>query len=315
MKKPLIQVQHLYKTFNQGVQAVSDLSFDIYPGETLGLVGESGCGKSTTGRTLLRLEKATSGQVLFEGSSIFSLNEKEFQPFRKKMQIIFQDPYASLNPRMTIGEILSEPFTIHQLARGDQKKRGVKQLLDLVGLPLAYVDRFPHELSGGQRQRVGIARALAVSPQFIVCDEPLSALDVSIQAQIVNLLKQLQIELNLSYLFIAHDLAMVKYLSHRVAVMYLGHIVEIGTSDLLYKNPKHPYTQALLSAIPLPDPVTERSRKPIILKGELPSALNPPKGCPLVTRCPFSMPICAQVKPTMKEVAPAQFAACHLEPG
>lgn len=306
--EPLLKVKNLKKTFNEKLKAVDDVSFEIFPGETFGLVGESGCGKSTTGRTLLRLETATAGEVHFEGQNILPLSQKEFKPYRKEMQIIFQDPYASLNPRMTIGDIISEPLQIHHL---DQKDR-VAELLHLVGLNNSYMGRFPHELSGGQRQRVGIARALAVDPKFIVCDEPISALDVSIQAQIVNLLKKLQHELNLTYLFIAHDLAMVKYLSHRVAVMYLGSLMEMGPSNLLYENPKHPYTQALLSAIPIPDPVVERSRKRIILQGEIPSPLNPPKGCPFVTRCPHAKEICRQVKPQMKEVEPQQFVACHL---
>lgn len=301
---PLLEVKKLRKNFNKLV-AVDNLSFEIYPGETLGLVGESGCGKSTTGKLLLRLEEPTSGEVLFDGKNI--LNPTDFKPYRKKMQIIFQDPYASLNPRMTIGDILQEPLQIHHI-----DKTSVEDLLKLVGLDASYQGRFPHELSGGQRQRVGIARALSVNPQFIVCDEPISALDVSVQAQIVNLLKKLQNEMNLTYLFIAHDLAMVKYISHRVAVMYLGQLMELAPSNNLYQTPNHPYTQALLSAIPIPNPKTERTKTRILLQGEIPSPLNPPKGCPFVTRCPHAMPICHEIRPPLKEIAPKHFSACHL---
>jgi oligopeptide/dipeptide ABC transporter ATP-binding protein len=311
----LLDIRNLRKYFPVGKQilkAVDDVSFHIDAGETLGLVGESGCGKSTTGRTLLRLEEPTSGEVFFEGQNILKLNPKELKELRRQIQIIFQDPYASLNPRMTAGDIIAEPLDIHQLAKGRLREERIEELLSLVGLDSGCRGRFPHEFSGGQRQRIGIARALAVNPRFIVCDEPISALDVSVQAQIVNLLKKLQSELGLTYLFIAHDLSMVKYLSNRVAVMYLGHLVELATSDELYKNPLHPYTQALLSAIPIPDPHIEKTRTRIVLKGEVPSPLHPPPGCPFATRCPHAQEICHRLRPVTKEVAPGHFTACHL---
>jgi oligopeptide/dipeptide ABC transporter ATP-binding protein len=314
-KNPLVKVNHLSKHFlvNDNIlKAVDDISFEIYAGETLGLVGESGCGKSTTGRSILRLEEPTSGEVFFEGEDMIKLPYKALKSLRRKMQIIFQDPYASLNPRMTAGDIIAEPLDIHQLAKGKEKLERVEQLLHLVGLSPSLMGRFPHEFSGGQRQRIGIARALAVSPSFIVCDEPISALDVSVQAQIVNLLKKLQNEMGLTYLFIAHDLSMVKYLSNRVAVMYLGHIVELAGSRELYANPLHPYTKALLSAIPIPDPKLERNRSRVILKGEIPSPLHPPKGCVFCTRCPKAQDICFKERPVWKESAPNHFTACHF---
>jgi oligopeptide/dipeptide ABC transporter ATP-binding protein len=315
MNEPLIEVKHLTKEFNiqkKVLVAIHDISFSIAKGETLGLVGESGCGKSTTGRCLLRLEEATSGEVLYEKRNLLSLNRKELFTFRRNAQIIFQDPYSSLNPRMTAGDIISEPLRIHRSMPSSSIANYITQLVDLVGLSKNSLGRFPHEFSGGQRQRIGIARALALKPHFIVCDEPISALDVSVQAQIVNLLKNLQKELNLTYLFIAHDLAMVKYISDRVAVMYLGNIVEIAPAEELYRNPKHPYTQALLSAIPLPDPHLERKRERLSLVGEIPSALTPPKGCPFASRCPHAMPLCRETPPEFREVAPGHKAACHL---
>lgn len=314
-KHPLLTIRGLSKHFYTNgavLKAVENLSFEIYAGETLGLVGESGCGKSTTGRCILRLEEPTSGNVFFEHADITALPYKELKLLRRKMQIIFQDPYASLNPRMTAGDIIAEPLDIHKLAKGKERLEKVEQLLHLVGLNPSLMGRFPHEFSGGQRQRIGIARALAVNPNFIVCDEPISALDVSVQAQIINLLKKLQREMGLTYLFIAHDLSMVKYLSNRVAVMYLGHIVELASSEDLYANPLHPYTKALLSAIPIPDPKLERNRSKIVLTGEIPSPIHPPKGCVFCTRCPKAQPICFQERPALKESAPARFTACHF---
>lgn len=294
------------------MKAIDNISFDIFPGETLGLVGESGCGKSTVARCLLGLSPLSSGTIEFEGRSIIGLKGKELKTFRRQAGMIFQDPYASLNPRMTAGDIIAEPLEIHKLLKGDAKRKRLEELLNLVGLPQGSISRYPHEFSGGQKQRIGIARALSMHPRFIICDEPISALDVSVQAQIINLLKKLQKEIGLTYLFIAHDLRIVKYLSTRVAVMYLGHIVEITTSDALYRTPLHPYTQALLSAIPIPDPAIERTRKRIILRGEVPSPLNPPKGCPFVTRCPHATPMCHHVRPELKEINPGHYAACHL---
>ncbi len=312
---PLIEVKNLRKEFNvQGKKlvAIRDISFTIGQRETLGLVGESGCGKSTTGRCLLRLEQATSGEVFYQQRNLHSMGRKELFSFRRYAQIIFQDPYSSLNPRMTAGDIIAEPARIHRLIAEAEIEKYVTSLLEMVSLSKTAFSRFPHEFSGGQRQRIGIARALALKPHFLVCDEPISALDVSVQAQIVNLLKNLQKELGLTYLFIAHDLAMVKYISDRVAVMYLGSIVEIAPSEELYYNPQHPYTQALLSAIPLPDPLLERKRNTIPLIGELPSLLNPPNGCPFASRCPQAMARCLEVQPKFKECAPRHFVACHL---
>jgi oligopeptide/dipeptide ABC transporter ATP-binding protein len=313
---PLFQVKQLSKQFAVGkdrlLKAIDDVSFEIYPGETLGLVGESGCGKSTTGRSLLRLDEPTSGQVLFEGEDLYAFSPKKLKVFRRYAQIIFQDPYSSLNPRMTAEEIIAEPLLIHQIGDKKQRRQKVEDLLQCVGLSSNVMERYPHEFSGGQRQRVGIARALALSPRFIVCDEPISALDVSVQAQIVNLLKQLQKERQLTYLFIAHDLAMVKYLSTRVAVMYLGQIVELAPSAELYAQPLHPYTEALLSAIPIPDPIIEKKRTRIVLQGDVPSPINTSPGCPFVNRCPYAKDVCKTVRPPLKEVQPAHFAACHL---
>ncbi|MBI2743323.1 MAG: ATP-binding cassette domain-containing protein [Chlamydiales bacterium] len=317
MKNPLVQIKNLKKHYivgKQTLKAVDDASLEIYPGETLGLVGESGCGKSTLGKTLVRLETPTSGEIYFEGEDISTLSKQGLKEFRKKIQMIFQDPYASLNPRMMAKEIIAEPLDIHGIYTRQERQKRVEELLDLVGLSGNYSGRFPHELSGGQRQRIGIARALAVNPSFLVCDEPISALDVSVQAQIITLLKRLQEEMGLTYLFIAHDLAMVKYLSTRVAVMYLGHLVELAPSDELYAKPLHPYTQALLSAIPIPDPKIERSRTRIVLTGEVPNASNPPAGCIFSTRCPHATEICHRVRPSWKESSPGHFTSCHLHP-
>lgn len=308
----LLRVKHLkkyYQTKAGILKAVDDVSFEISQGETFGLVGESGCGKSTLGRTLLRLHEVTDGQVFFEEKEIFHLCRKELKNWRKEAQFIFQDPYASLNPRMTVEDIIAEPLKIHRIK---YDKVRIEELLHQVNLNPVYRKRFPHEFSGGQRQRIGLARALALTPRFLVCDEPISALDVSVQAQIVNLFKKLQNELGLTLLIISHDLRMIKYLSNSIAVMYLGVIVELSPTSNLFLTPLHPYTQALLSAIPIPDPKIERNRSRIILKGEVPSPLTPPKGCVFCTRCPKVMDICHKVRPTLKEIAPNHKVACHL---
>ncbi|MBK9123265.1 MAG: dipeptide ABC transporter ATP-binding protein [Chloroflexi bacterium] len=297
------------------VRAVDGISFDVKRGETLGLVGESGCGKSTTGRTILQLYRPTSGSVVFEGRELTTMKGEELRALRREMQIIFQDPFASLNPRMTVGNIVSEPLRIHNIMRGRELRENVEALLERVGLNPFYINRYPHEFSGGQRQRIGIARALALNPKFIVCDEPISALDVSIQAQVVNLLEDLQQELNLTYLFIAHDLSMVRHICDRVAVMYLGKIVELAPTDELYDNPLHPYTQALLSAVPVPDPSVEEKRQRILIAGDLPSPANPPVGCNFNTRCPVKIEYCHRdPDPELIEVTPGHFVACHRVP-
>ncbi len=301
-----------FKKSSSYVHAVDGVSFDIYKGETLGLVGESGCGKSTTGRTLLQLHKPTSGSVIFDGMDLTTLKGEKLRAVRKDLQMIFQDPYASLNPRMTVEQIISEPMIIHHTEKADQRTKRVKELLELVGLNPAFINRYPHEFSGGQRQRIGIARALALEPKLIVCDEPISALDVSIQAQVVNLLEDLQKEMGLTYLFIAHDLSMVRHISNRIAVMYLGIIVELAERNELYKNPLHPYSQALLSAVPYPDPEIEENRKRIILEGDVPSPVNPPSGCRFRTRCRFAQEICGKERPEFKEITPGHFVACHF---
>ncbi|HMT08577.1 MAG TPA: ATP-binding cassette domain-containing protein [Pyrinomonadaceae bacterium] len=302
-KENLLAVRDLVKHFSvEGsddvVQAVSGVSFDIKQGETLGLVGESGCGKSTVGRCILRLHEPTSGEVVFEGENVVGLDHRRMQLLRREMQIIFQDPYASLNPRMTVRSIVSEPLKIHNIGTKTEQKDRVSELLSSVGLDPKYADRYPHEFSGGQRQRIGIARALALNPKLIICDEPVSALDVSVQAQVVNLLQQLQDDLGLTYLFISHGLA----------VMYLGKIVEICDAQELYENPQHPYTKALLSAIPIPDPKVKRER--IVLKGDVPTPISPPSGCRFRTRCPLAIEVCASVEPEMSEITPGHFAAC-----
>lgn len=301
------------------IKAVDGLNFDIKRGETLGLVGESGCGKSTTGRAILQLYRPTDGQVTFQGTELTTLKGESLRKMRRHMQMIFQDPYASLNPRMTVGSIVGEPLEVHNIARGKARRERVKELLHIVGLNPYFVNRYPHEFSGGQRQRIGVARALAVQPDFIVCDEPISALDVSIQAQVINLLQDLQQEFGLTYLFIAHDLAVVRHISDRIAVMYLGKIMELTDRKSLYQNPLHPYTQALLSAVPLPDPMLELTRQRIILEGDVPSPANPPQGCNFCTRCREAPRVqkdlgidCTTVEPKFVEVEAGHWAACHL---
>lgn len=315
MSENLIEVKNLKKYFNVGngsiLKAVDGVSFNIKKGETLGLVGESGCGKTTCGRSVLGLYSATDGEVLFEGVNIHKLNKKDRIKFTKQAQIIFQDPYASLNPRMTVGDIIGEGIDIHNLYTGEKRMDRIYEVLELVGLNREHASRFPHEFSGGQRQRVGIARALAIEPKFIVCDEPISALDVSIQAQVVNLLIKLQRELGLTYLFIAHDLSMVKHISDRVGVMYLGTMVELAFSKELYDNPVHPYTKALLSSIPIPDPKVEKNRRRIMLEGEVPSPIDTKPGCKFAARCVYAKPECMKKTPEFKEVEKEHFVACH----
>ncbi|MBE3102588.1 MAG: ABC transporter ATP-binding protein [Firmicutes bacterium] len=317
MSQRLLEVNNLKKYFPikdkmfsiKHVKAVDDISFFIDKGETFGLVGESGCGKTTAGRTILRLYEPTAGKIIYNGNDI---TKGDMLPYRRKMQIVFQDPYASLNPRMTVGDIVGEPIDIHHLITNKKERKDrIISLLQKVGLNNEHANRYPHEFSGGQRQRIGIARALAVDPEFIVCDEPISALDVSIQAQIINMFEDLQQELGLTYLFIAHDLSVVRHISNRIAVMYLGKMVELTNSDELYKSPLHPYTKSLLSAIPIPDPKISRTKKRIVLQGDVPSPLNPPSGCRFRTRCPYATSICSEKEPEFKDYGGNHFAACH----
>lgn len=310
----LLEVKGLKKYFRLDggaeLKAVDNVSFDIYEGETLGIVGESGCGKSTMGRAIKGIYDVTDGEVIFAGKSISSMNKKERRAFTREAQMIFQDPYSSLNPRMTVSELIGEGIDIHRIMKGKEKEERIRELIQLVGLNEEHLSRFPHEFSGGQRQRIGIARALAVDPRFIVCDEPISALDVSIQAQVINLLDDLQKSLKLTYLFIAHDLSMVRHISDRVGVMYLGKMIELAPTEELYTNPLHPYTKALMSAIPIPDPIAEEQRESIPLSGELPSPLNIPSGCPFRTRCPIATEECAKTVPEFREAASGHRVAC-----
>jgi oligopeptide transport system ATP-binding protein len=319
----LVQVEGLkmYFPITQGIifqrhtgdiKAVDGISFSIRRGETLGLVGESGCGKSTTGRAILQLYRPTAGHVYFEDRDLTRLQGEQLRRMRRQMQMIFQDPYASLNPRMTVGSIVGEPLEVHNILNRQERQGRVQELLEIVGLNPYFINRYPHEFSGGQRQRIGVARALAVNPDFIVCDEPISALDVSIQAQILNMLEDLQEQFNLTYLFIAHDLAVVRHISNRVAVMYLGKLAELTDRNTLYNNPLHPYTQALLSAVPIPDPLVEEHRSRIILEGDVPSPAHPPQGCNFNTRCPRAMGICREMEPEFKDLGRDHWVACHL---
>jgi len=314
--KILVKVKNLKKYFeiskNEILKAVDDISFDIYEGETLGLVGESGCGKSTTGRCLVRLHEPTDGEILFQDKKIDILSRSEALSFAQKVQMIFQNPYSSLNPRMTVGDIIGEGIKLHESFNDKERTERIYELLNMVGLNKDHANRFPHEFSGGQRQRIGIARSLSVNPKFIVCDEPISALDVSIQAQVINLLKKFQRNMNLTYLFIAHDLSVVKYVSDRVAVMYLGSIVEQAKSEDIYKNPLHPYTKALLSSIPIADPKIEKERKRVVLEGDVPSPINPPDCCKFVERCKYAKPICREKRPINQMIEKDHFVACHL---
>ena len=317
LKKHFPIMKGVFRRQIGAVRAVDDISFDIYRGETLGLVGESGSGKSTAGRTVLRLEKPTAGSILFEGRDLADLSSSELRKLRPRMQMVFQNPHSSLNPRMTVASIIGEPLVEHRTLTKQERRARIGELLDMVGLDPSHANRYPHEFSGGQRQRIGIARAIALDPDFIVCDEPIAALDVSIQAQVVNLLERVQDELGLAYLFISHDMSMVRHIADRVAVMYLGRIVELAPVDQLYGSPKHPYTRALHSAVPVPDPVVEGQRVRVILKGDIPSPANPPSGCSFHTRCPVARDRCATEVPENREIEPGHVVACHFadEPG
>jgi oligopeptide transport system ATP-binding protein len=312
MKKHFPIMKGVFRRQVGAVRAVDGISFEVYRGETLGLVGESGSGKSTAGRTLLQLERATEGSIVFDGQDLAALSNSQLRKMRPRMQMVFQNPHSSLNPRMTVASIIGEPLVEHHAGGKQERRDRIAELLRLVGLDPTHANRYPHEFSGGQRQRIGIARAIALSPDFIVCDEPIAALDVSIQAQVVNLLEELQAELSLSYLFISHDMSMVRHLADRVAVMYLGRIVEMAPVDNLYDNPKHPYTRALHSAVPVPDPVVEGGRKRIILEGDIPSPVNPPGGCPFHTRCPAVRDRCRSDVPEWRELGPDHWVACHF---
>ena len=321
MAKPLIEVRNLKMYFPVGstllsshrkiLKAVDDVSFDLYPGETFGLVGESGCGKTTVGRTLVRLYKPTAGQIIFDGTDIANMDERTVLPYRKKMQMIFQDPYASLNPRMTVSSIIGEPMRLQGVKQEEISAR-VSELIEQVGLKKDHLNRYPHEFSGGQRQRIGIARALAMHPEFIVCDEPISALDVSIQAQVINMLEELQEQMGITYLFVSHDLSMVRHISHRVGVMYLGQMVELATVEELYSNMQHPYTQALMSAVPLADPDLAAQSRRIVLQGDVPQPIDPPSGCPFRTRCRYAEKRCAETRPELRDIGNGHLLACHV---
>ncbi len=320
MDQPLIEVKSLQMYFPVGnnifgrrkqLKAVDGVSFDLYPAETFGLVGESGCGKTTVGRALVRLYRPTGGRIIYRGTDITDLDEKAVQPYRSKMQMIFQDPYASLNPRMTVSSIIAEPMALQQVPQADIDAR-VRELVAQVGLKQDHLNRYPHEFSGGQRQRIGIARALAMRPEFVVCDEPISALDVSIQAQVINMLEELQAQMGMTYLFVSHDLSMVRHISHRVGVMYLGHMVELAEVEELYSNMQHPYTQALMSAVPIADPDLAAQTRRIVLQGDVPQPIDPPPGCPFVSRCRYCKPVCREAMPDMREISPGHFLACHL---
>ena len=321
MSTPLIEVRSLKMYFPVGaslfakrklLKAVDDVSFDLYAGETFGLVGESGCGKTTVGRTLVRLYKPTAGQILYQGTDIAQLDEGAVMPYRRKMQMIFQDPYASLNPRMTVSSIIAEPMKLQGVPQDEITAR-VAELVEQVGLKKDHLNRYPHEFSGGQRQRIGIARALSMRPEFIVCDEPISALDVSIQAQVINMLEELQDSLGITYLFVSHDLSMVRHISHRVGVMYLGHMVELASAEELYSNMQHTYTQALMSAVPIADPDLAEQSNRIVLQGDVPQPIDPPPGCPFASRCRYCRKVCTEVNPQMREIAEGHFVACHLQ--
>ena len=321
MAKPLIEVRNLKMYFPVGssllashrktLKAVDDVSFDLYPGETFGLVGESGCGKTTVGRTLVRLYKPTAGKIIFDGADIANMDERTVLPYRKKMQMIFQDPYATLNPRMTVSSIIAEPMRLQGVKQEDISAR-VSELIEQVGLKKDHLNRYPHEFSGGQRQRIGIARALAMRPEFIVCDEPISALDVSIQAQVINMLEELQEQMGITYLFVSHDLSMVRHISHRVGVMYLGQMVELATVEELYSNMQHPYTQALMSAVPLADPDLAAQSRRIVLQGDVPQPIDPPSGCPFRTRCRYAEKRCAETRPQLRDIGNGHLLACHV---